>query len=434
MKALRATLDNLSPRGLQDALRARATARVQQDVLAAIDTSLVLVDQSLIDTVTGACQPLHEDGDHAQQLAVAAAALLRERTAGATILLLLPPADFVATHYDMAVSGEKLLRSALKLQTHNLIPAYEEPLLLALDGNSAAGVALWYPEQCAAALFEAFREQGLQLAALMPRILALPQLAPTQATVVLVDEDDSHLTQAEYQQGRLPALLSMHRNDLHDPAFTLQWQQACARLANAPRQQALALSFWAGLSQRIAPVATWCFIPAAAQRIGRDRIVGRQRNVAGIAVAAVLLLLCLPFVNNAVQVRRLEARIERLLEQSTAARQSQAVVYALEQQWGAIAEFPRQDVAQVLLTLNQLIDSSLSAFEIERGVVDISGFTPDPALLLEQLAEHEAFYNVGQSRSSSGNEAAGGTRFGIRFNVSDVDFAAYEQRHPFSTE
>jgi hypothetical protein len=107
----------------------------------------------------------------------------------------------------------------------------------------------------------------------------------------------------------------------------------------------------------------------------------------------------------------------------------------MEDEWGVIAEFPRQDVASILLTLNTLIDSSLSTFSINKGVVDITGFAQDPALLIEQLAELEDFYNVGQSRSSSGgNSAARGDRFGIRFNINGVDFPAYETKYPASQQ
>ena len=103
----------------------------------------------------------------------------------------------------------------------------------------------------------------------------------------------------------------------------------------------------------------------------------------------------------------------------------------MEDEWGAVAGYPRQNVAKVLLTLNQSIHSSLTTFALNKGVVDLSGFAQDPALLVEQLAEREEFHEVGQSRSSSG--ADGGTRgdrFGIRLNLSGVDFKKYEALYP----
>jgi hypothetical protein len=63
------------------------------------------------------------------------------------------------------------------------------------------------------------------------------------------------------------------------------------------------------------------------------------------------------------------------------------------------------------------------------------GFAQDPAVLIEQLAEREEFYDVGQSRSSSsGNSELMGDRFGIRMSVSDVDYPGYEAKYPVAEE
>ena len=152
----------------------------------------------------------------------------------------------------------------------------------------------------------------------------------------------------------------------------------------------------------------------------------------GVASIVAMFLLFLPFLINWVQIALLEAQVEDLREASAVARQSQAAVYEMEEQWGVIAEFPRQDVGQTLLSLNELIDASLSTFAIDKGMVDITGFAQDPAVLIEQLAEREEFFDVGQSRSSSSGDesSARGDRFGIRFSLSDIDFKAYEAKHP----
>ena len=50
------------------------------------------------------------------------------------------------------------------------------------------------------------------------------------------------------------------------------------------------------------------------------------------------------------------------------------------------------------------------------------------AYLVEFLAEKEQFYNVVQSTNTRG-----GGQFGIRMNLSDVDFDAYEEKYPVLT-
>jgi len=432
MKALRATLDNLSLPELKASLQSLYAASAHKDVLAAIDTSLVLVDQALVNTANGEYRQLPEaEGlGRAEAIAHCAGQLLRGRTPAPAILLLLPPADFVATRFAVGVSGEKLLRSALTLQAHTLIPACEEPLLLGLNGGSPEGVAVWYPTRQADALFLAFQAEGLLLSALMPRVLALPQVGVPAEEQLLADEDSSHLTQLDFRAGVIKTWLSVTRSDLQQEAFAAQWQSECARLGPAPLQQAKGLAFWTAQRQTFTGNDNYCFYPVGAEKIGRELVARKQRRTVSIAAAVLVGVLFLPFLNNWFQIMLLERSVADLREQSTAARQAQAEVYRLEEEWGAVAEYPRQNVGSVLLTLNELIDNALATFAISKGVVDITGFAQDPALLIEQLAEREEFFNVGQSRSSSGNSNERGDRFGIRFSVSGVDFPGYEEQYP----
>lgn len=433
MKRIRSLSANLSFRELSASLRSLHAASAHKDILAAIDTSLVVVDSSLINTANGESRQIaSEDGTTtAEQIALSAKALLHGRGETASIMLLLPPDDFVSTRFALGITGEKMLRSALKLQAHTLIPAYDEDLLLGVNGASPEGVALWYPTRQANALFHAFQAQGLFLAAIMPRTLALLQTHPLAGEQILIDEDSQHLTQLLCRDGVILAQLGISLSDLGQPEFASQWEAETARLPPAPKFRSAGLHYWSGLRQTLQGHESYTFFAPGAEKFGRDLLRHKQRKFAGIAAAALLVILCLPFISNWLQIFGLERQVESLREQSAAARSAQANVFAMEEEWGAVVEFPRQDVAGVLLTLNQLIDRSLTAFTLNRGVVDIQGFAQDPALLIEQLAEHEGFYDVGQSRSSSlGNAEARGDRFGIRFSLNGVDFPAYEANYP----
>jgi hypothetical protein len=435
MKSLRATLDSLSLKELNNLLRWFYAASVHRDILAGINTSLVLFDQMLINTANGQYRQLtvaQDNSTYGQQVAASAKLLLEGRESGAAILLLLPPADFVATRFAMGVSGEKLLRSALKLQVHSLIPACEEELLLGINGGSSEGVALWYPARAAEALYVAFREQGMLLAALMPRTLAMLQIDTTSADHLLLDADAQHITQLECRGGTIKSLLNIKQIDLQQEAFASQWHNECAKVPPAPLISSSEQNFWIGLRQTFQGLESYCFFPAGAEQTGRKKIATTQKKMGGVASIVAMFLLFVPFLSNWVQIALLEAQVEDLREASAVARQSQAAVYEMEEQWGVIAEFPRQDVGQTLLSLNELIDASLSTFAIDKGMVDITGFAQDPAVLIEQLAEREEFFDVGQSRSSSSGDesSARGDRFGIRFSLSDIDFQAYEAKHP----
>jgi hypothetical protein len=433
MKPLKAALDKLSLQELGTAVRSLYDASAHREILAKVDTSLVLVDGVLVNTLSGEYRLAVEDGlrPSAAQLAQAARELLPSREAPPSILLLLPPADFAVTRFNLALSGDKLLRSALKLQSHALIPAYEDDLLFGLhSGGSNEGVALWYPARHANELFTAFEEQGLFLAALMPRTLALLQAREGSSDEVLLDEDQRHSTLVESRQGSVRAMLSLRQVDLQQDAFAAQWQGELAKLG-AVTLHAKGQDAWREMRRLVKPLTPYCFFAAGAEKVGRDLIAHNQRRVFNIAAGVLVAALFLPFLNNWVQIQILQSRVENLREESTAARQSQAAVFQMEDEWGVVAEYPRQDVGKILLTLQELIDSSLSSFEIDRGVVDISGFAQDPALLIDQLAEREDFYNVSQSSSSSGDSSfSRGERFGIRFNVSGVDFPGYEEKYP----
>ncbi len=432
MKALRAALDKLSLQELGTAVRSLYDASAHREVLGRIDTSLVLVDGVLINTLSGEYREVSEDGFKPSPLEIARAAkeLLRSREPPPSILLLLPPADFAATRFNLALSSDKLLRSALKLQAHALIPAYDDDLLLGLHsaGNSE-GVALWYPEQQANELFAAFEEQGLFLAALMPRTLALLQTRDGAEDEVLLDEDQRHSTLIACHKGSVRALLSLRQADLQQEAFATQWQGEVSR-AGPVTQRASGQTLWRELRQVVRAQAPYSFFAAGSEKAGRDQIAHNQRRVVNIAAGVLVGALFLPFLNNWLQIQVLQNRVEGLREESAVARQSQAAVFQMEDEWGVVAEYPRQEPGRIMLTLNELIESSLSSFKIEKGVVDITGFAQDPALLIEQLAEREDFFNVSQSGASSGdNRSSLGERFSIQFNVSGIDYLGYEAKH-----
>ena len=324
-----------------------------------------------------------------------------------------------------------MIRSAIALQSHSLIPAYEDELLLGLNAQSADGVALWYPARTAEALFLAFEAQQLFLAAVMPRTLALPNTEQLQQDLILQDEDSTHLAQLELRNGVVRSHLVISQRDLEQAPFAEQWQNETAKAAPAHRVRSTNREFWDSKRSSVVPQENYCFFPKGAEFYGKRQLQHKQKRFATIAAGVLVVVLFLPFVATFMQSLWLGSQVNKLREASTDARRSQAAVYSMEDEWGAIAGYPHQNVTKVLLTLNQSINNSLSTFVLSKGVVDLSGYAQDPALLVEQLAEREEFHDVSQSRSSSGTDGGTrGDRFGIRFNLSGVDFKKYESLYP----
>src|SRR5690606_32066401 len=158
-----------------------------------------------------------------------------------------------------------------------------------------------------------------------------------------------------------------------------------ARLADLPTLRSTGLSFWTSQRRVFRGNENYSFFPSGAGQAGHELIARKQRTFGAIAAAVVLVVLALPFIANAIQVQRLESLAETLREESTLARQSQAAVLEMEAEWGALLDYPQQNVPEVLLILNDIIDHSLTTFAIDKGVVDITGYAQDPAVLIEQL-------------------------------------------------
>jgi len=428
MKGLRAKINSLSLSDLGAGLRALQVASSQRAVLDSLDASLVLCDNVLINTSTGESRQIHSS--EPAMLAAAAASLLAERKPSPTVFLLLPPSHFVATRYQLNITGEKLVRSALSLQAHALLPAYDEPLLLGLAGQSGTGTALWFPERRATALHAAFQAEGLLLGAVMPRSLALLEDA-TSDVQVLQDADAVNQTYVSFANETLSGFLTASQRDLEHDVFNRQWQNETHQIAGAPQHLIGGSDGWRALRRVLKPRRGYAFIPSQAEDAGWHRIRRQQQKVAMVSALVVVALLCVPFLKNAVHKMLLERELETHPAQSAAARESQAAVLAMEDEWGAVLEYPRQDVGNILLELNSAMENSLSNFSVNKGVVEIQGFSVDTAQLIEELAQNEAFYDVTQNRSSSAGAAdRSGDRFGIRLGVSGIDFPAYEARYP----
>lgn len=425
---IRRLSDRLRPADLLATWQQRRELQLRRRLLAQVDTSLVWHDDCLIDTREGRSQRIgNAAGSEAERLADAAATLLAQRQCRG-ILLLLPPVRLVATPYDLGVAelgNNNLLRSALQLQASQLLPACDAPLLLGCSGAASRGLALWFRAAEAEALHAAFAARGLPLVALMSRSLAA---LPDQP---LIDADADTHTLIAGETGKLVAWQSLAQSDLQQEDFAAQWQAACVAAGVETGKRVLDAGFWRSRRQLLAPHLDYCFFPPAAQAAGQAGARHHRRRIAGFALAAGVALLTLPFIFNQLRIAWLERSLEDALQASAAARAAQEAVVLMEEAWAPVARFPPQDIAATLQTLDGFIDGGLSSFSVDRGAVEIAGVVPDPALLVEQLAEQELFRAVVQSRSSSGGgDAARGARFGIRMQLTGADFPAYEASLP----
>jgi hypothetical protein len=406
-------------------------ARRHSDIFNRIDISLLLFDKTLVNTANGETEEISLTEDVSFPEAMAQAARRLARGDKHNILLLLPTADFVATAYHMNLASEKMIRSALELQAQSLIPAYEENLLLAVNAAQQEGVALWFNEQEANQLFRAFAHEDLFLGAIMPRSLAVLNASDDDLKTMLInDEEGSNISFLQVRTNAIRRLLTVNKRDLEQEVFARQWEIETSQLKGDTVRSMTSMDDWKALKRKVQPLPEYSFLPAGA--IAEQKRISFTRNskVAMAATAVVVLLLFAPFISRWLELRSALDDLETAQVMSAEPRALQASIFDMEEEWGALYEYPDQQVAQVLVSLNSVIQSSLTSISINKGVVDITGSTNDPAYLVELLSEREEFNNVSQSTSTRG----AGSQFGIRLSLTNVDFEDYEEKYPARTQ
>ncbi|MCY3690017.1 MAG: hypothetical protein OXG90_13710 [Gammaproteobacteria bacterium] len=336
-----------------------------------------------------------------------------------SILLLLPPGEFAATETEMpGVSGENL-RSALDLQRENLLPAMEESLELAVHGTEdGAQVALWIKSRRIRELHEAFAANGLFLAAVKPR--NLHSEAPRAG---LVDADGSGLTFAQSSAGVLRQWKHVDAADLEQEEFAGQWDAEVRAVSAGKSRRIDSIAKYAGALERGAH-ADYSFFPAAAAALCRRREQRRHLLRASCALGVVALLAASPFIFQQFEISDLNRQLELRRDLSASARAHRDVVVDFENRWGAIENFPDQDVREAMFTLQQVLSPNrLSDLEISEGVVRIQGTSEDPQSILQQLEQNPMFTEAVFSRATSNDQ------YYIDLRLADVNFEAYMARY-----
>lgn len=358
----------------------------------------------------------------AEALARAAADLLDDREDPDPVLLLLPSQEFIATTVTLPGVARDSIRSAVSLQASNLLPGFEEPMALAVNrrGNpdDLSDTVLWMRHRRMDDLFQAFRAEGLFLAAVMPRILA----AAGERAMFLEDIDEHSITRIHWQDGVIRQWMQTDRGDLEQDAFREQWHSLLEQNGqqDLPEQSLGSIRDWQEIGPALHRPADYCFVPRGAEELRRQR--QRKRRMAQLAagMVGVAVLGALPFGLQSLEQWRLQARLEERRETASEARADQQAVAGFEQRWGVFTEFPRHDIPAVLMDLQQVVRPDvLDALEIEEGSVSIEGRSNDPQSLLQQLEQHEHFTGVDFSRATNDN------RYAIEMQLTTVDFPAY---------
>lgn len=423
-------------------LRQVLLADARKELLNSLDTALLLFDKQMI--LLGSDQQVSVVSTSADDLASAARQLLPDVGRDFHLSLLLSPAEFVTTSQVMpGVSGDNLA-SAVALQVDSLLPANEQPLALAVNAGSAGRsevvrsergdehIALWMRQARLDSLFAAFNEQGLFLAAVRPRVLAIPS---DEAETRILDESAAGITAVAMTHGMITQWLQVDAVDLEQKAFAEQWQQELKSHPTAQRVELRSAADYqpgqpgqpgqAGHSgAELTANTPYHFFPAGALQARRRIQRGQRLLAAAAAVVGVMLLSAIPFLAQTLQLRSAQAELADSRALAADARADQQAVVAFENEWGAIDDFPDQDIRQAMFTLQEaLVPDQLTALEVSEGLISIEGTSNDPQAILQRLEQDPLFTEVVFARATNN------TRYYIDLRLSPVNFEGYMRRY-----
>lgn len=137
-----------------------------------------------------------------------------------------------------------------------------------------------------------------------------------------------------------------------------------------------------------------------------------------------MLLSAIPFLAQTLQLRSAQAELADSRALAADARADQQAVVAFENEWGAIDDFPDQDIRQAMFTLQEaLVPDQLTALEVSEGLISIEGTSNDPQAILQRLEQDPLFTEVVFARATNN------TRYYIDLRLSPVNFEGYMRRY-----
>lgn len=425
----------LIPQGVRE----KVLGNSGRELLAAVTDTLVVFGDDLLHLETGQSEklvnaaetnnleatsvaPIKVETGNVAAIATAAKRLLNSTDTPRTLLLFLAPSEFAATQQDMLGMTGTNLRSAITLQRESILPACDDTLALATANENPTGrvIALWTRADQLSDLFDAFAQYGLTLAAIAPRILALPENTKPEN---LLDDDGIHTTFVRSHRGVLEQWLQIKNDELEEPAYAEQWQTEMAQFESEAMQRADKLSSYTLTGSRsIEPAYT--FFPAGSLAISRKAQRVRQFKLAAAVLSGILLVAASPFITQTLELQMATARLDSNRAMSVEAREDQAVVVDFENRWGPINDFPDQDVATAMFQLQEVLaGEQLSSLELSEGLIRIQGTSSDPQAILQRLEQDPMFTEVVFSRATSN------TRYYIDLRLATVNFEAYMVRY-----
>ena len=325
---------------------------------------------------------------------------------GAPVILLLPAGHFSTSEHHFTGLPHAALLQALHFQQDEYFPGME-PLVVAASSSTPPSLALWMRRSELERWRQALELAGLRLIAVGPAILLRQHLGEPDFT----ERDREAEVEAQIDAaGRLTRWSLVPASDGDETA-----DQAGIQLP-ARRRKGLKIKR-----------TDYLFL----QDIGRSRSgLGLWFLVAALVVVA-LFYAIMPIVEEWRLRSELEGEVAALKQQAANVLSFRGKVFELEEKLKPVQAFPRISIKPLLTILDKTIpkDSWLTRLEVDESQMEIEGVSPDPSRIIELLSARPEFSEVAFSKAirQERRSGEGKSHFGIRMQLSGIDFDAWRQ-------
>ncbi len=407
-----------------------------ESLLKKVNISLLVFEYEIINLETGQS---HLINDYSPESILSGAIHVIPKTIKKpSIALFLPSCEFVSTSYQLPQVEKHNILSVLKYQQAELLPEYQQSLLVAAkhDSLSDENKAIWFSKERADTLFKVFIQHNIKISSLFPASLLFSTTKKHLQNTHHIDdifceqgEEYFLLTQFVHQQ--LKNWDFFYRKDLQQKDFKLQFQELWDnQYPNIDFSSVDIISNkekWLQIADNKLPQKEYGFYPEQAEVFITQESRFRKGRFSSIILFILIFLFSIPFINNSIQLNQIEQKYEAKVLQTKDVRTARESVLNYEENWAAFDQFPYINIPQILLKINTLIpkNSWLSSFELNKGIINIEGYSPNPTEILELLSRLEEFDQVRFNQNIRSERGKNKEHFGITFRLIAIDEDAY---------
>ena len=339
--------------------------------------------------------------------ALAAAATRLNLTPGAPVILLLPAGRFSTSEHHFTGLPHAALLQALHFQQDEYFPGME-PLVVAASSSTPPSLALWMRRSELERWRQALELAGLRMIAVGPAILLRQYLGELDFSERDPEAGVEAQVDAAGRLTRWSLIPAPDDEETSDPAQT--------KLPARRRKKNLKVKR-----------TDYLFL----QAIGRSRSgLGLWFLVAAL-VGVSLVYAIKPIVEEWRLRSELEDEVAQLKQQAANVLSFRGQVFELEERLKPVQAFPRISIQPLLSILDKTIpkDSWLTRLDVDESQLEIEGVSPDPSRIIELLSARPEFSEVAFSKAirQERRSGEGKSHFGIRMQLSGIDFDAWRQ-------